>query len=227
MKKYSFERRARTKPVEATIRQLNRVRWKYRNLLYLAVALVVTYMIATTDSFDAVVSELRSLEYLGIAISGMLYAFSVTTLPATAIFYKLGYSFNPLVIAAVGALGCVVSDYLIFRFVKNNLMDELRTLTDEVGSRVFFRDSLFYKIFPFSNLLMSKEFRVAMFKVSRSNAWRNAMVVLGSAVIMLPIPDEIGIAILGAVDFRTKYFLLMSYCLNFAGIFMIAYLGGL
>ena len=227
MKKYSFERRQKAKPVENTIRHLNRVRWKYRNSLYMAAGLVVAYLIISTDRFDAVVAELKNMQYFGILLSGLFYAFSLTTAPATAIFYKLGSSFSPLLIAGIGAFGTMAGDYLIFRFVKNKLMGELRMLTDEVGSKIFFRNSIFYRIFPFSNLLLSKSFRIAMFKIGKSKAWRTATIVLAGAVIMLPIPDEIGVAMMGAVNFRTKYFLLMSYCLNFAGILMVAYLGGI
>ena len=227
VKKYSFERRQKAKPVESTIRHLTRARWKYRNSIYLAAGLVVAYLIISTDRFDAVVVELRSMQYFGILLSGLFYAFSLTTAPATAIFYKLGSSFSPVLIAGIGAFGTTVGDYLIFRFVKNKLMGELRMLTDEVGSKIFFRNSIFYRIFPFSNLLLSKSFRISMFKIGKSKAWRTATIVLAGAVIMLPIPDEIGVAMMGAVNFKTKYFLLMSYCLNFAGILMIAYLGGI
>jgi len=227
VKKYSFERHLKAKPVESTIRHLSMVRWKYRNSIYLVTGLMIAYLIISTDRFDAVVAGLRNMQYFGILLSGLFYAFSLTAVPATAIFYKLGSSFNPLLIACIGAFGTMTGDYLIFRFVKDNLMEELRTLTAEVSSKVFFHNSIFYRIFPFSNLLLSKKFRLAMFKIARSKTWRTAVIVLAGAVIMLPIPDEIGVAMMGAVNFRTKYFLLMSYCLNFAGIFMIVYMGGL
>jgi len=211
---------------EDTLRYINRVRWKYTNLICLAAGLVAAYFIFSMNSFDFMVFELSSTAYLGILLSGIFYAFSVTTVPATVVFYKLGSSFSPLMIAGIGAFGTMAGDYLIFRFVKSKLMGELRMLTDEVGDKIFFRNSVFYHIFPFFNLLMSKNFRMAIHKIGKSKAWRTAMIVMAGAVIMLPIPDEIGVAMMGAVKFKTKHFLIMSYVMNFVGIFIIAWMGG-
>ncbi|MCX6821003.1 MAG: hypothetical protein NT016_03570 [Candidatus Aenigmarchaeota archaeon] len=222
---------AMTDPVEHTIRQLGRLRWRYRNLLWLAAGIMAAYFILRTDRLDAVVSEVRSMEYFGIFLSGLMYAFSITTAPATALFYKLGSSFDPLAIAAVGALGTVLGDYLIFRFVRDNLMQELRALTGDM-SRLgkacdgAFRNSVFYDIFPFSNLLLWKKFRLVMPGMVHSKAWRTAVLVAAGAVILLPVPDEIGIAMMGAARLRTRNLLVASYVLNFVGIFMIAWLGG-
>lgn len=234
-KKYSFKRRQKERLVENTIKQLKKVRWKYRNSIYLIVGLIAAYIIINNVNFDAFVSGFGDFGYVGAMLSGFLYAFSLTAVPSTAIFYKLGRTLSPAVISLFGALGCVVGDYLIFRFVKNELVEELKLITEELGSKVtvasqtlqnFRHISIFYRIFPFSNLLLSKNFRVTMFKISHSKTWRRMVATVAGLIIASPLPDEMGIALLGVMKFRTKYFVLFSFLLNFAGIFMISYFGG-
>lgn len=246
-KKYSFERRQKGRLVENTVRQLTKVRWKYRNLIYLTVGIIAAYVIMKNVNFDAFISGLGGLGYVGAVASGFLYAFSLTAAPATAIFYKLGQMLNPLFVGVVGALGCVVGDYLIFRFVKNQLLEELALLSEEVGSklsstingtisstinggignRFVFQKSIFYRIFPFSNLLLSNNFRVTMFRMSKSKAWRRIITLVASLIIMSPLPDEIGVALFGMIKSKTRYLILFSFLLNFTGIFLISYLGGI
>ena len=49
--------------------------------------------------------------------------------------------------------------------------------------------------------------------------------VIAAIIIASPLPDEIGAAIFGALKVKTKYFLVISYTLNFLGILTVAWLG--
>jgi len=239
--KYSFEIRKTERKVENTVKRLRKVQWKYRNSIYLVVGILIAYAIINYSNLGVVVSNFRDLGYMGSIISGFMYAFSLTAAPATAIFYKLGAVLNPVYIAALGALGCVVGDFFIFKFVKDKLMEELKLLTEEIGDKIvfqsktilnhsafqssIFQNSLFYRLFPFSNLLLSKKFRITMLKAANLKAWKIFVAILAGLIIASPLPDEIGIALLGMIKYKTKYFLLYSFLLNFIGIFLISYLG--
>lgn len=51
--------------------------------------------------------------------------------------------------------------------------------------------------------------------------WRWPVAALGFLVVALPLPDEIGLALMGISKLRTGQFTLLSYAANFAGILIL------
>ena len=230
MKGYSFKRRQRERLAEGTIGKLRKLQWKYRNSMYLVAGILVAYVIINSRGLDSLFSKFGAFGYFGALFSGLLYTFSLTMVPAAAILYKLGKTLNPVLIGVFGAAGSVVSDYFIFKFVKDKLLEELKLLTEEIGDKIaygrsIFKNSIFYRLFPFSNLLLSKNFRSTLVKMSHSRMWRTMLAIAACAIIALPLPDELGVSLLGMIKFKTKYFILVSYTFNFVGIVLISYLG--
>jgi hypothetical protein len=145
----------------------------------------------------------------------MLFTYALTTIPATAALYNLGENFNPFLIAFIGAFGSVISDYLIFRFVRDRLMTEIKLLSKEINNLTE----------PLSNLVSTKRIRVVIWKkISHSRIWSLLVPVIAGFIIASPLPDEIGVAIFGAAKYEPKKFMIISYCLNFVGIFAVTYL---
>lgn len=215
MKKYSFETRQRERKVESVIKQLKKFHWKYRNLIFLIMSIAIAYFLFKSQYLIDAISELKHFGYIGALIAGMLFTYGLTTAPATAILYMLGKNLNPFLIAILGAGGAVVSDYLIFKFVKDKLMEEIKTLSEEISNRSR----------PFSNLILSEQFRVMIWKkISRSRVWKKIIPIIAGFIIASPLPDELGAALFGASKYEPKKFILYSYLLNFAGILGISYL---
>jgi hypothetical protein len=224
--KYSYERRLRERKVERIARPLKRVQWKYRNMITLFLSLAIAYALLRTAYFEILISRMGEFIIPGSFVAGLLYAFSLSVAPSVAIFYAIAKSYNILVIALVGALGCVIGDYAIFRFVRDKLVCEIKLLIDELNSRTIciFENSIFYKLFPFSNLLLSRRFKILMIKASRSKLWRIMIWLMAGVIIASPLPDELGIMILGATNQQPKKFIIFSYICDFIGILGILYL---
>ncbi|MEM7825739.1 MAG: hypothetical protein QW412_02685, partial [Candidatus Aenigmatarchaeota archaeon] len=175
------------------------------------------------NAFGGLLNRLGEVGYLDSFFSGLFYTFSLTVAFSTVIFYEMGKFFNPFLIALIGAFGSLVGDYFIFRFVRDNLVDEIKLLINNTGKKVAqsFERSIFYQLFPFSNLALSERFKRVWFKASYSRKWKFFVGLIGCSIIASPLPDELGIAFLGSIRFDTKKFLLLSYVLNFIGIFFI------
>ncbi|MEM5834884.1 MAG: hypothetical protein QXQ69_03495 [Candidatus Aenigmatarchaeota archaeon] len=222
--KYSFEKRQREKKIERIVKELKRVRWQYRNTIFFLISISIAYLILRNESFVEMLYNLGRIGYLGSFFSGLFYTFSLSVAISTVIFYKMGKYFNPFLIAFIGAFGSVISDYFIFRFVRDNLVDEIKLLVNNTSKKVVktFKNSIFYKIFPFSNLALSETFERTWLKVSRSRKWKILISFLGCCMIASPLPDELGIALLGSIKLESKKFIIFSYLLNFIGIFLIA-----
>lgn len=174
VKKYSFTRRQNERRVEHLARHLKNAEWKYKNFILFVASILIAYALIRTGLLTGAISGLKGFGYVGSLISGMLYAFSLTAAPSTAIFFSLGKSMNPFLIATIGAIGCVIGDYFIFRFVRDNLMEEIKLLISETKDKTnfYFKNSLFYQIFPFSNLLLSRFFKTILYNISHSKLWK-------------------------------------------------------
>jgi len=130
----------------------------------------------------------------------------------------LGQTLNPFLIAFIGAFGAILSDYLIFRFVRNKLIDEINLFMEEIKSITK----------PVSNLEFFEEIRVILWKkISESSVWRVLIPAIAGFIIASPLPDELGVAIFGATKFNPKTFVIICYCLHFLGIFFITSLGAI
>ena len=243
MTKYSFHARRHELAIESVVRRLNRLRWKYKNSLMLVVGGLAAYIVLSSPAIDGFVAGLGPWGYAWSALFGFLHAFSVTIVPSTALLYKLGSSLNPFAISLVAATGAAAGDYVVYLFVRNELIAELCMIGEEVGSNVrrgvrvsgLAENSLsrlvvthvgvFYRVFPFSNLMMSKNIRVRMFEVAKSRFWRPVFIAAASLVIMLPLPNEIGVTMLGLLDFDDRTFLAYVFAISFVGILGVTLLG--
>ncbi len=222
--RYSFQKRQRERKIEKIAKELEKVRWQYRNTIFFSISLFIAYLLLKNESIWEILFSLGKTGYLGSFFSGLFYTFSLTVAFSTAIFYKMGKFFNPFLIALTGSFGSLISDYLIFRFVRDNLAGEIKLLVNNTSKKIAhsFKKSIFYQLFPFSNLALSESFEKIWFKVSRSKKWKFFISLLGCFLIASPLPDELGIALLGTIKFDSKKFIAFSYILNFIGIFFIA-----
>lgn len=225
MKKYSYAKRQRERQMRRLMKPLIDARWKYRNLMLLLISLLVAYFMLRTAYLESLILGIGNFGIFGPFFAGMLYPFSLSVAPAMAIFYALSKTYNPITIGLIGAFGTVIADYAIFKFAKEKLAKEIKLLLGRINrkTRHIFQSSIFYKLFPFSNLVLSKRFRIFMIKTRRSRVWRTAIWIMTALMIASPLPDELGIALLGMTNQKTKRFVVFSFLCNFIGIVSIFY----
>lgn len=177
--------------------EIQHAAWKFHNLAALIVSVVIAVLILQSSFLYNFISQLGTLEYLGVFIAGSFFSYGLTTAPAIAMLFIFGTTLNPIAVALIGGLGAVCSDYLIFRFIRNGLVKEIKTI--------------------------SKEFNIHMHLKKRYvRILRKIAPFVAGLIIASPLPDEIGVAIFGSMKYSTKYFLLFSYIANSFGILLIA-----
>lgn len=134
--------------------------------------------------------------YVASFIAGMFFTSVVTTAPAMVVLGGLALEGNIAVVALVGAMGAVVGDYLIFAFVRDRLSEDIAHLLSRAKlkrAKALFRRPTFKWFLPF----------------------------VGGLIIASPLPDELGLALLGAAKLPTRKFVLISYTFNAVGIVLI------
>lgn len=85
---------------------------------------VVLMQVVSTATLASLVQRTGAI---GVLIVGAMYSISITSPTATVVLANLHEQFNPLVIAAIGALGALAYDGLIFTIARK----ETKTRTGE------------------------------------------------------------------------------------------------
>ncbi len=170
--------------------------WKYKNTTFLVISLAAFFLFADSEVVKNFINELGSLGYFGAFITGIFFVSTFTVAPAAVVLFHLADHLNPFEVAILAGLGAVVGDYIIFRFFKDRVFEELKPLFDQLkGTRI-------------SELLHTPYF-----------AW--LLPVIGATIIASPLPDEFGVGILGIAKMKRWKFLILSFFLNAIGIFII------
>lgn len=129
-------------------------------------------------------------------VAGMFFTSVFTTAPAIAVLGSLGATYPLFVVALVGGLGALIGDAVIFRFFKKNI-------SQDVGYALALTHS--QKI---QKLLELKTFR-----------W--FLTSIGALIIASPLPDELGLALLGLSRVPLKFFVPISFTFNVIGIYVV------
>ncbi len=167
--------------------------WRYKNTTLLIVSMFVFFVLATTEFMRNLISMLGSTGYLGAFLMGALLVSVFTAAPAIVVLFNLANHLPPVEIALLAGAGAVVGDYVLFRYLKDNVFEELAPLFRKVTTH-----------------RVSKLFYTPYFM------WLTP--ILGAIIIASPGPDEIGIGLLGLSKIKEWQFILMTFALNFTGI---------
>jgi len=213
---YSYHKSRTNWKIRKIIKALRGFHWKYHNLILFVISLLFAYYILKYKPIVSLIQSLSNLGYISAFILGMLFTYALTSVPAAATLYNLGELLNPLIIAFIGAFGSVISDYLIFRFIQDRLLDEIKLLSEEIGKTTK----------PVTDLFLPKNLLIILWKsISRSRIWKILIPITAGFIIASPLPDEFGVALFGAAKYEPKKFIICSYFLNFVGILVISYAG--
>lgn len=167
-----------------------------RDLGIIVLSVIIAVVLAKTGILAEILANLQEFRFLGSLIAGMFFVSIFTVAPAGVVLFKIAAMNSIWEVALFGGVGALIGDFIIFRFVKNDLTEDARWLIDKAGLK------------RFVSILRLKLFR-----------W--LMPILGALVVASPIPDEIGLAMMGLSKMKTSLFIPISFALNFLGILVI------
>lgn len=138
-------------------------------------------------------------ELVGIFIAGLLFTSFFTTPVAIAMFIALAPAVNPLAMAGIGAFGAVLGDLTIFGLVRFAFRKDVEHVMSLPKYRRFF--AIFHR-----------------------RIFRWVLPFVGALIIASPLPDELGIGLMGLSHMSTKYLVCISFVMNALGITLIGLL---
>ena len=164
--------------------------------MLLTLSIVVLFFIADSPIVHTLIAQIGAYSYFGALITGIFFVSSFTVVPATIVLFHLAQSFTPLFVAMAAGVGSVMGDFLIFRFLKDGVFEELQPLAHALRL-------------------------TRIIKKLQRPRYRWIALALGSAIIASPLPDEIGIGLLGLSHLKTWQFVCLTYILNTLGLLIL------
>lgn len=174
---------------------------QYPKLLAMILCIIFSYILFRTHFFIEFAKLLNSHGYLSIFLAGLLFSYGFTAPFAVGFFVSLAPQINIFLAAPLAGVGAMLSDFLIFDFIRMSFQDEFDKLK---------LHWLFQKIKQLSDNHLTD-------KVKKYILWTFAGFLIAS-----PLPDEFGVSLIsGFTSINKKIFSLISYTLNTTGILII------
>lgn len=167
-----------------------------RDLGIVALSFIIAIVLVKTQALGGILSAAQEMKVIGSFFAGMFYVSIFTVAPAAVVLVELTRNFSLWEVALFGGLGAAAGNLLIFRFVKNNLMEGL--------------------------ILWLRRHRERKILILFRSPWFDYILFAAGALIVLsPLPDELGLALMGVSQIRNILFFPVSFALNFLSILIL------
>lgn len=170
-----------------------------QDMAIIVLSIIIAVILVKTKVLIKILTSTQELELLGSFIAGMFFTSVFTTAPAIVTLGEIARANSILPTAIFGAIGAVVGDLIIFRFVRDRFSEHLMEIIKHQGAGKRIKLLLKLKIFRWLTFLA------------------------GGLIIASPFPDELGISLLGFSKMRTSRFIPLSFAFNFSGILLIGW----
>ncbi|PIR03075.1 MAG: hypothetical protein COV60_02250 [Candidatus Magasanikbacteria bacterium CG11_big_fil_rev_8_21_14_0_20_43_7] len=177
---------------------------RYKYTIGFLISIGIAIILFMTGTFHILVGHLDGFGYVGALIAGFFFSFTFTAASAGLFFVEIGDTLNPFLLAILAGVGAMCADMIMFKFMKVGILAEIKTLLKAIIS-----------IPTLSH----------MERLTKKKVWLWGIPFFASLLIASPLPNEIGIALFGVINFRPKYLSAISYLLNTIGICALIFLG--
>lgn len=172
------------------------LRYEYKHTTLAMVALITFVLLFNTAFMASIFEFLDSLGYIGGLIAGALSASLITAAPALVLVVELAQHLDPLALALLVGVGSAIGDMILLLFFEERIFTELAPLGRKLGLTRFV-------------------------KRSRKRRMSTPLLLAGAFVIMTPLPDEVGLGLLGISHFPKAFLFLLCLALNTLGASLV------
>ncbi|MDP1760078.1 MAG: hypothetical protein Q8L01_01300 [Candidatus Woesebacteria bacterium] len=170
-----------------------------RDLGIIILSIVIAVILVKTGALKSLLTSTQELKFIGSFVAGIFFVSVFTAAPATVVLAEIAQSNSIFWVAFLGGIGALVGDLVIFRFIKDTLSaDFLYLIKKSKSERLIsiFKLKLFRWLVPFA----------------------------GALIVASPLPDELGLTMMGLSKMKTSLFIPLSFLLNFLGILAIGFI---
>lgn len=172
----------------------------FKDFCVVVLSVTVAILFIKTGAIEEILKWTRDRWVLDSFVAGIFFTSIFTTAPAMVALGEIARSSQSVfLVAFFGGLGALCGDAIIFRFMRDRLGEDIMQLIKNSGGR------------KLRSIIRLKFFRWLTF-------------FLGALVIASPLPDELGLTMLGLSKTKTSLFIPVSFIFNFLGILSIGFI---
>lgn len=165
-----------------------------QNILAFSASIFIAILLAKAGTFEKMIETVDNASIFGSLLAGLFFTSMITIAPATVVIGELAMNYNLMTVAFFATLGSVLGDIIIIFVIKD--ISENVKLPKHKGLRKFIA------------MLRSKKFK-----------WITP--AIGAIALAAPVPDEIGLTILGLTKVKLNVLIPLSFAFNFIGVLII------
>lgn len=170
--------------------------YEYKHTTLALLALLLFVFLIDSALLVSVIHTIDEFGYVSGLAAGVLLVSFFTAAPALVLLIDLSQFHDPLLLAVLVAMGSVVGDWLIIKFFEDRVFTELRPAIEKLRLR-----------------------RIKRALEKPYGKW--ILVFIGAIFVSTPLPDEVGLALMGVSKANRFFVLLLCFLLNFIGAFIV------
>lgn len=167
-----------------------------RNILIILISVGSAVLLERLGIFHTLLTYSRQAALIGNFIAGFFFTSVLTTGPAAIALKEIATTTPLLQVAVIAAIGSMMGDLILFLFLRNKVESN------------------------FVALLQSPKAQ-RWIKLLHLDLFRWALPFFGALLLASPLPDEVGLSVIGISKIKTSTFMALSYCMNVINIILI------
>ncbi len=166
-----------------------------KDLLYISIGIVGAIFLSGNGFIDFTIRLLGGQE-LASFVAGVFFTSAFTIAPASVALAHIGQLADIHTVTLWGGLGAMCGDLLLFLFIRDKFSKDLR----EAFKPLFIKHIV-------------SSFHIGFMK------WLAPL--LGAAIIASPLPDELGLALMGLSKTKTLVLIPVAFVMNVIGVYLV------
>lgn len=167
-----------------------------RDLIMIAFGIVVAIVLDKTGLLDLIINTSKDYYILASFIAGIFFTSAFTIAPSSVALVHIADTSPIGGVVLWGALGAVCGDLILFFFIRDVFAEDLmKTLKPKTIHHIL------------------HSFHFGFLK------WLSP--IIGALIIASPLPDELGITLLGMSKVKTAVLVPISFTMNALGIYLL------
>lgn len=163
------------------------------------VSIVLAIIILNSSIVKEFISNLGEFGLIGAFISGIFYSYSFTLAPALASMILIAEDVNLFLVAFLAAIGTTIGCYFLFRMISHHIPKGSVIEKIEQEEEVILKKLKYHWVLP----------------------------LFVAIIFATPLPDELGVTLLGLAKVNKHKFMALVFALSFIGHSIVLYLASL
>lgn len=170
-----------------------------RDMFFIVLSILIAVLLVRYGVIANAISLVEEGKIISSFFAGIFFTSAFTIAPASIALAELSKTLPVLQLAFFGALGAVMGDMILFLFIRDKFADDLYRVVHS------FHDK-----------------KLTRFLHRKFLKWLTPLV--GAIIIASPLPDEVGITMMGFSKLNTKMLIIISFGMNFIGVLFVVFI---